>query len=147
MYNFNYDGSKLRLRIENERYLTDEERKTVTVTADVRVVVPDFITRTIDKEQLPVGFISEVNRLWSIEMTATAKCAPGDGFDEHIGKKIAMARLEAKAYTRFSKAIDNWIDRFNDFIDSLGTMYRDFTERAHNAAEHDLRYIQDLAKK
>ena len=69
----------------------------------------------------------------------------GDVFDEHLGQKIAMARLEAKAYARFQKTLDRWISRFNDFIDSLGIMYRDFTSRAANASEHDLRYIQDIS--
>lgn len=144
-YNFNYDGSKFRLQIDNIRYFTNEKKKTVTVVADVRVQVPAFITRTIEDAQLPNGFISEWYPYEFISMTATARCLPGDVFDEHLGQKIAMARLEAKAYARFQKTLDRWISRFNDFIDSLGIMYRDFTSRAANASEHDLRYIQDIS--
>lgn len=144
-YNFNYDGSKFRLQIDNIQYFTNEKKKTVTVVADVRVHVPAFVTRTIDVAQLPNGFISEWYPYEFITMTATARCLPGDVFDEHLGQKIAMAKLEAKAYARFKKTLDRWISRFNNFIDSLGKMYEDFSSKAANACQHDLRYIQDIS--
>ena len=149
MYNFKYDGSKFKLQIKNERYFVNKEKRTVTVTADVMIVVPDFIVNTIHSDQLPKGFVGAED--WfgfgmPVKMTKTARCSEEDTWDEEKGRKIALAKLEAKAYNRFSKSLDNWYVRFaNDFIANLQKMGVEFLDKAANAASHDEKYIYDIA--
>jgi hypothetical protein len=143
MYNFNYDGSKFKLRIYRERYFINEKKRTVTVKAKVKFCVPDFITRTVSMDQLPDGFYPE----WAhsnFEMTATARCAPEDEFDVDKGKKIAMAKLEATAYERFVGALVNWEARLKEFTRSVTLMTRDFAVKGTMAANHNWRYIDDI---
>lgn len=150
MYNFNYDGSKFKLHISHERYFVNEEKRTVTVKADVSVCVPVFILKTLPLEQLPVGFSPEslypfrIHGHDTIQMTATARCAPEDEFDVDKGKKIAMAKLEASAYERFVYALVNWNAELQRFTESVNKMTRGFVVKGTMAAQHNWRYIDDI---
>ena len=148
MYNFKHDGSSFKLQILNERYFTNEEKGTVTVKADVYLVVPDIVYNTILMGQWPLGFTDIPCFGPSVTMSATAVCAPGDTFDEEKGKKIAMARLEASAYERFRKTMANWVTRFNfEFVDYLNDKTAEFIVKATRTAKHDRRYINEITKK
>ena len=152
MYNFNYDGSKFKLHISNERYFINEKKRTVTVKADVSVCVPVFILKTIAPEQLPVGFSSEEMYPFElfghdiIQMAATARCSPEDEFDVEKGKKIALARLEANAYERFVGSLVNWNARLKEFFISVNDMVGQFTVKGTMAAHHDLKYIDRITE-
>ena len=148
MYNFSYDGSKMKLHIENEKYFVNEEKRTITVVADVHVELPEFITKTIYDNQLPNGFIGHYASLWgdnNITFKHTAKCAPGDQWDEEKGKKIAMAALEAKAYRSMKRRLWKWFKKFNEYANMVSDLCFNFAVRAKNAAEHDDRYIHEIA--
>jgi hypothetical protein len=151
MYNFNYDGSKFKLQIFHERYFVNEEKRTVTVKAEVRVFVPDFILRTISPEQLPEGFstgalypFGGVYGSEPLELTATARCAPEDEFDVDKGKKIALAKLEAAAYERFVYALVNWNAELQRFTESVNKMTRDFVVKGAMTSQHNWKYIDDI---
>ena len=147
MYNFKHDGSSFKLQILNERYFTNEEKGTVTVKADVYLVVPDIVYNPILMGQWPLGFTDSPYFASPVTMSATAVCAPGDTFDEEKGKKIAMARLEASAYKRFRKTMANWVTRFNfEFVDYLNDKAMEFINKATLAARHDRRYINEITK-
>ena len=155
MYNFNYDKSSgFRLRIENEQYHVNAQKRTVTIVADVHVEVPEYVTRTIQDSQLPNGFYNSEN--WyvantPIRMKHVARCSDEDVFDEAKGKKIAMAALETKAYRSMSKRLRTWGERFftgsdKSFIVVLNKMGAEFLDKAEKAAEHDERYINEITK-
>jgi hypothetical protein len=153
MYNFKHDSSKFKLQITNIRYFINEVKRTVTVTAEVGVRVPEFIASTIDFMQLPNGFLPAkmfpfggVYGHGVIRMQWTAKCAPDDEWDVEKGKKIALAKLEANAYKRFEKSMYRWVKAFRTFADDVVTAAYDFGGRALAAAEHDVRYIQSIAQ-
>ena len=149
MYNFNYDGSKFKLRITNERYFVNEEKRTVTVKASIRMSVPEFIWNKLMFDVIPQGFIPDCCRVWddqhkSIQMTATARCAPGDAFNVETGKKIALARLEACAYERFVGSLVKWNAEFREFTEWVNLMTRDFTVKGVRAANHNRDYIDRI---
>lgn len=152
MYNFNYDGSKFKLHISNERYFVNKEKRTVTVKADVNMDVPKFIMKTITLGQLPVGFVPESMYPFGlyghdpIQMTATARCCPEDEFDVETGKKIALARLEAIAYERFVGAVVKWNVRLKEFFISVNDMVGQFTVKGVGAANHNWEYIDSITE-
>lgn len=151
MYNFNYDGSQFKLQISEERYYINETKRTVTVTAMVEVATPEYILRTIDYSQLPVGFTADALFPFGgydckpVKFTATARCAPEDVWDAEKGKKIALAKLEAKAYRSMGRRLLKWVRHFRRFYIELNHLCDGFINKAAGAAEHDDRYIQDIA--
>ena len=154
MYNFNYDKSSgFKLRIENEQYHVNAQKRTVTIVADVHVEVPEYVTRTIHASQLPNGFLNSDDWYDSndpIRMKHVARCSDEDVFDEAKGKKIAMAALEAKAYRSMSKRLRAWGERFflgsdKSFIVVLNKMGTEVLDKAEKAAEHDREYVNRIA--
>lgn len=154
MYNFKYDGSKFKLHISDEKYYVNKEKRTVTVTALVEVAVPEFVLRTVSCEQLPNGFTTDSMYPFGtgifgdkpVKMTWTARCSQDDLWDEEKGKRIALCKLEANAYRRFAKSMDRWLDGFQGFADRVRQMGSDFVSRAVDAAGHDDRYIESVAR-
>lgn len=150
MYNFNYNGSKFKLRITNERYFVNEEKRTVTVKASIRMSVPEFIWNKLMFDVIPQGFVPDCCSVWddqhkSIQMTATARCAPEDVFNVETGKKIALARLEATAYERFVGSLVKWNAEFRGFVDSVNLMTQQFVAKGVGAANHNWRYIENIS--
>ena len=149
MYNFNHDGSKFKLQISGEQYFVNEEKRTVTVVDNVWVAVPDYILRTLNDGQLPNGFVPAGFPVWwddeTIQMKHTAHCAPDDTWDEEKGRKIALAALEAKAYRSMAKRLAKWADKFNTFLIQVDNLIGEFMEKSKSAAEHDEKYIHDIA--
>lgn len=148
---FNYGGEKFRLHILGPRYDVDEQNRTVTVTAQVSVSVPEFISKTIGFETMPQGFSPDSEYPFggvygheAVEMSWTARCAPEDEFDAEKGKKIALSKLESNAYFRFTKSLNNWARRLALFANHAINACDDFVYRGTNAALHDLRYIDDI---
>ena len=152
MYNFNHDGSKFKLQIMDERYFVNESKRTITVTAHVRLLVPEFVTRTINWQQMPAGFqtldlypFGGVYGYDTIKMQWTSRCSPDDQWDVEKGKRIALAKLEANAYRRMSKSLKNWNAKFQEFTSTINDMCTQFVDKAEAAAAHDDRYIRDIA--
>ena len=148
---FNYGGEKFRLHIREPRYDVDEQNRTVTVTAQVSVSIPEFISKTIGFETMPQGFAPDSEYPFggvygheAVEMSWTARCAPEDEFDAEKGKKIALSKLESNAYFRFTKSLNNWARRLALFANHSINACDDFVYRGTNAALHDLRYIDDI---
>ena len=150
---FNYGGEKFRLHIREVRYDVDEKKRTVTATAQVSVSIPEFISKTIGFETMPQGFAPDSEYPFggvagheAIEMSWTARCAPEDVFDAEKGKKIALSKLEANAYFRFTRALHRWKRRLVLFATHAVDACDDFEFRGTGAAVHDLRYIDDITK-
>jgi hypothetical protein len=148
MYNFNYDGSKFKLQIQNEQYFTNDRKKTVTVAADVRLVVPKFITNNMFTCAVPTGF-EPGNELWfnqrRVRMTATARCLPGDVFDVDTGMKIARAKLESKAYTKFMNEMNRWLTGLQGFFEAIHAIGCDFIIKAATTSDYDKRYVKSVS--
>lgn len=71
-----------------------------------------------------------------------AKCNKEDKFDFEIGRKIALARAESKAY-KVNKKICN--DMINDYTNKLKELIP-FKDKAIACIEHNKEYINGLSK-
>lgn len=151
MYKFNYDGSTMKLHIQNEKYYINEAQRTVTLVADVHVEVPKWLTRTIESSQLPNGFTNDGDwsfteeRQTEITMKHTARCSDDDRWNVEKGKKIAMAALEAKAYRSMARRISRWRKRFSDYTRHVNETFDDFACKCVKAAEHDEQYVRNIS--
>lgn len=72
-------------------------------------------------------------------VTGIAKCRPGDKFDAEIGKKVARAKAESRAYARCANHLSPCMERA--FI-KLTTL-NDFIEKAYDCVEHNSKYIKE----
>lgn len=92
-------------------------------------------------------FVYKVNKKPFLRITAVgkAKCNPEhDTFDENVGKKIARARAEKKAFKIFKRCIDKEIKIQKKQLDIL---IQNSEEILANQIEHQEEYIKELCKK
>lgn len=72
-------------------------------------------------------------------VTAIAKCRPGDKFDAEVGKKVARAKAESRAYSRCANHLHDYMERA--FMNL--TILNDFIEKAFDCVEHNDKYIKE----
>lgn len=93
------------------------------------------------------NFVYKVNKKPFLKITAVgkAKCNPEyDNFDENIGKKIARARAEQKAFKIFKNCIDKEIKAQKKQLDIL---IQNSEELLANQIKHQDEYIASLCNK
>jgi hypothetical protein len=75
--------------------------------------------------------------------TAKATCNSDDVFDKKLGRDIARARAEAKAYkqadTQVKKDVQKLVKIYHD-------MTLDFSEKVDYIQKHDAEYVAELSK-
>lgn len=71
---------------------------------------------------------------------ATANCSPEDEYNFNIGRKIALARAELKAYNYYTKLL---VD-LNDIHQTIATDSADLYDKLRKQISHNKEYIEDI---
>ena len=71
-------------------------------------------------------------------VTAIAKCRKGDKFDAEIGKKVARAKAESRAYARCANHLYPYMDKA--FLKT--TILSNFIEKAFDCVDHNAEYLK-----
>ena len=127
-----FNGRKIKLSFSRAKYQT--VGNTVYCTLQYIVRVPESCSNMI---------VIRDNDDQIYTVTAKATCNSDDVFDKHIGREIAEARAEAKAYkyvqTLVNKQVKEVIKKYYDI-----TM--EFDERADFIQKHNAEYVADISK-
>lgn len=91
---------------------------------------------------------------------STAVCQPCDVFDETKARKIAVAKAEAKMYSKVSEKLVRQWDKVNDeevpedlydelqqegIFPTFNSAINAFWRKAQGCVEHNMRYIEEIA--
>lgn len=90
---------------------------------------------------LEVALIDNNVRLEEISVTGIARCCPEDKYDFKIGKRIALARAEIRAYKYFKK----FLVGFNDCYQRLATDSADLYDKLRKQISHNKEYIENIS--
>lgn len=71
-------------------------------------------------------------------VTAIAKCGAGDKFNAEVGKKVARAKAESRAYSRCANHLAKDMER--SFMRL--TILNNFIEKAYDCVEHNNKYLK-----
>ena len=127
-----FDGNKIKLSFSRAKYQT--VGNTVYCTLQYTVNVPGAYSKMI--ATMP-------NDYTVYTATAKATCNSDDVFDKHIGREIANARAEAKAYkqaqTLMNKQVKEVVKKYYDMV-------LEFDEKADFNQRHDAEYVAELSK-
>ena len=74
------------------------------------------------------------------QFTGIAKCCPEDEYDYNIGKKLALARAEMKAFDYF----DRKSIMFQKVTDKVLTETKEFRDKLFKQYNHNFHYIAKL---
>ena len=75
-----------------------------------------------------------------LSVTGTARCCPEDEYNFKIGKRIALARAEIKAYKYYKK----FLVEFNDCYQKLATDSANLYDKLRKQISHNKEYIGDI---
>ena len=75
--------------------------------------------------------------------TGKATCNSDDVFDKHIGREIANARAEAKAYKQVQTLVNKQV---KEVIKKYYDMTLEFDEKADFIQKHNAEYVADISK-
>ncbi len=129
-----FNGNKIKLSFSKPKYQTvgNEVYCTLQYTVKVPGSYSDMIA-TVPNDNLTY--------------TATAKAAcnsdSDDVFDKKLGRDIARARAEAKAYKQADDLVKKQVQKL---VKIYHDMTLDFSEKVDYIQKHDAEYVAELSK-
>ena len=129
-----FTSNKIKLSFSRAKYKT--VGNTVYCTLQYTVNVPEACSDMI---------VTMKNMGNGLPYTATAKatCNSDDVFDKHIGREIANARAEAKAYKQVQVLINKQV---KDVIKKYYDMVLEFDEKSDYIQKHNAEYVTEISK-
>ena len=126
-----FNSSKIKLSFSRAKYKT--EGNTVYCTLQYTVNIPGSYSDAI-------AIMNNDEQIYTV--TAKATCNGDDVFNKQLGREIANARAEAKAYkqaqTLVNKQVKEVIKRYYD-------MTLEFDEKADFIQRHDAEYVAEIS--
>lgn len=126
-----FNSSKIKLSFSRAKYKTVDN--TVYCTLQYTVNIPGSYSDAI-------AIMNNDEQIYTV--TAKATCNGDDIFNKQLGREIANARAEAKAYkqaqTLVNKQVKEVIKRYYD-------MTLEFDEKADFIQKHDAEYVAEIS--
>lgn len=128
--NFNIENFKLTMRPEfTDFYVNGTD---VTCKMFYQLSVPDAYLELC-------GFVAG-------KVIATAHCHEDDVFNLEIGKKVALAKAESKAYKEARRVLISKLQETIDTVVKLSEMAERFGDKAENVITHNKEYITRITQ-
>lgn len=127
-----FTSNKIKLSFSRAKYKT--VGNTVYCTLQYTVNVPEACSDMI--ATMP-------NDYAVYTVTAKATCNGDDVFNKHIGREIAEARAEAKAYKHVQTLVNKQV---KEVIKKYYDMTLEFDEKADFIQRHNAEYVADISK-
>lgn len=125
-------NQNFKVHVEPVQYVVNEDKKVVVCITEVYLDTP-----MIESNSYSASFYNEMYRE---RVVGIAKCSPNDTFDVEIGKQIAYARAENKAYDIARK----YVEKTKRDIDNIKFLCDKFVDKASYCIEHNNEYIDAL---
>lgn len=141
-----FDRNNIKISFDRPKYVT--ENKKVKCILTYRINVPSFVhdeDRFPAKGYNPAAVHSCGEFYLGDELTATgvATCGPEDNFDKKVGREIAEARAEAKAYKHAEKLLKKYV---KTVVDAYSNMLLAFEAKADCVQRHNAEYTAEVGK-
>ena len=109
----------------------------------MKITVLSQEIRRFKNETVAFLEVALTNNNYVIDKTAVkgiARCCPEDKYNFKIGKRIALARAEIRAYKYYKK----FLVKFNDFHQKLATDSANLYDKLRKQISHNKEYIEDI---
>lgn len=127
-----FNGNKIKLSFSRPKYHTvgNEVYCTLQYTINIPGAYSNMIAAVTNDQQ-------------TYTVTAKATCNGNDVFDKQLGRDIANARAEAKAYKQAGMLVNKQV---KEMVKKYYDMTLDFSERVDYIQRHDAEYVAELSK-
>ena len=127
-----FDGNKIKLSFSRAKYKTVDN--TVYCTLQYTVNIPGSYSDAI-------AIMNNDEQIYTV--TGKATCNGDDIFNKQLGREIANARAEAKAYKQVQVLINKQV---KEVIKKYYDMVLEFDEKADFIQRHDAEYVAELSE-
>lgn len=117
--------NEIKLKFQEPEFIVDEKNGVVICKLSFDDLYPRCIEETF--------YIPHIMHT----VKGVARVGENDAFDVNVGKKIALARAEQKAYKKVQKYLDQHVVKLLSVMDKIGK----FRHKAFNVIEHNREYI------
>jgi len=127
-----FNGNKIKLSFSRPKYHTvgNEVYCTLQYTINIPGAYSNMIAAVTNDQQ-------------TYTVTAKATCNSTDVFDKQLGRDIANARAEAKAYKQAGQLVSKQV---KEMVKKYYDMTLDFSERVDYIQRHDAEYVAEISK-
>lgn len=119
--------NEVKIRFNEPKYTVNETQGTVTCELRYYPVFPEFV----------IAVLGECLSYHPFTVTAIAKVCSEDTFNEKTGKRVALAKAEAKAYKQVGKYCFKKCGQLGKAYNKL----YDFYAKAQLVVDHNYEYI------
>lgn len=133
-----------KLSFGEPKYFVNEEKKIVTCVMDYRLKFPGDDWRMVNAlKYISDCYIEDKDNMirYEFQVDAQAKLDPQDEFDVEVGKKVARAKAESRAYQYVIKQMGQ---AYSKFVENLVRMEDEFFKKADSVIEHNNRYLSQF---
>lgn len=141
-----FNRNDIKISFDRPKYVT--ENKKVKCTLKYYINVPSFVhdeDRFPAKGYNPAAVHSCGEFYLGDELTATgvAICRPDDKFNKQVGREIAEARAEAKAYKHAAILVKKYVKAV---AEAYANMSLEFEAKADHVQRHNKEYVAEIGK-
>lgn len=141
-----FNRNDIKISFDRPKYVT--ENKKVKCTLKYYINVPSFVhdeDRFPAKGYNPAAVHSCGEFYLGDELTATgvAICGPDDKFNKQVGREIAEARAEAKAYKHAAILVKKYVKAV---AEAYANMSLEFEAKADHVQRHNKEYVAEIGK-
>ena len=134
-----FDRNNIKLSFDRPKYVTENNK--VKCILNYRINVPSFVHN--EDRFSAINSYGEFNLGEVHTATGVATCGPGDNFDKRVGREIAGARAEAKAYKHAEKLVKKYV---KTIVDTYNNMVLAFEAKADHVQRHNAEYSAEVGK-
>lgn len=141
-----FNRHDIKVSFGRPKYVTENNK--VKCTLNYRINVPTFVhdeDRFPAKGYNPAAVHSCGEFYLGDELTATgvATCGPDDKFNKQVGREIAEARAEAKAYKHAAILVKKYVKAV---AEAYANMSLEFEAKADHVQRHNKEYVAEIGK-
>lgn len=127
-----------KLSFEEPKYYANPEKGTVTCRLRSNVVIQNCKNELRYAIRYIIMSLCDEDLEYGVESIGVAKLDPKDTFSLEVGKKVARAKAESRAYDFVSKRL---CKALRDFIEDVGTSANKFFGKTDSVIEHNNEYL------
>lgn len=141
-----FNRHDIKVSFDRPKYVTENNK--VKCTLNYRINVPKFVHYDADftdsgYNESAVHSYGEFVLGERHTVTGVAICGPDDKFNKQVGREIAEARAEAKAYKHAAILVKKYVKAV---AEAYANMSLEFEAKADHVQRHNKEYVAEIGK-
>lgn len=136
-----FNRHDIKVSFGRPKYVTENNK--VKCTLNYRINVPTFVHYDGVFNESAVHSYGEFVLGERHTATGVAICGPDDKFNKQVGREIAEARAEAKAYKHAALLVKKYVKAV---AEAYANMSLEFEAKADHVQRHNKEYVAEIGK-